>query len=378
MAWKHKAIVSYLLKKYGWRRAYNYLFVIFFIRGEDCGKALLDPLWKLFPRIAPFLWDIEVEVTTKCPLRCIMCEHTYWKDKEYSNWNLTFEQFKSIIDQLPKLKWINLTGEGTPMLNPDFLKMIEYCKQKNIYTVFVHDFFVINEEQMRKIIEIGVERIWASIDAATKETYERIRVGSDFDKVISNIKKFIEFKKKMNSPIPELCFRYTFFKHNYKEMSKFLDLVYSMGGKYVNFVSLLEFEETKDWIYEPPQDLIKELNRKGKKLGIEVLWSHASHMPERKVPSHYCVAWTEPFIMKGGYVLPDCAVLMSNKRQWLEKHAFGNIFEKPLKEIWNSERYKKFRRTIVNRKAPVPLLCVGCRAFNTLDREKRYGIDYEL
>jgi MoaA/NifB/PqqE/SkfB family radical SAM enzyme len=82
--------------------------------------------------------------------------------------------------------------------------------------------------------------------------------------------------------------------------------------------------------------------------------------------------------MMGGYVLPCCAVLMSNQREFLRMHSFGNVFEKPFREIWYSERYKRFRQTVNNPKAKVPLFCKGCRAFDTSVRERKYGVDFSL
>ena len=74
-----------------------------------------------------------------------------------------------------------------------------------------------------------------------------------------------------------------------------------------------------------------------------------------------------------GHVVPCCAVLMSNNRPNLEKLAFGNINNQSLKEIWDSHRYRKFRKMVVNPKAMVPEVCLGCRSFNTQDRTRRYG-----
>ncbi|MFH1002672.1 MAG: radical SAM protein, partial [Chloroflexota bacterium] len=205
MLWRHRRTVGYLWKKRKFRQLYNFVFVTYFVRGEDCGKGVLDPLWKYLPGLAPYLWDIEVEVTTRCYLRCVMCEHTYWPDKGYLNQDLAFEPFKELIDSLPRLKWINLTGEGSAFLNPDFMKMVRYVKSKDIYLDFSHDFFFMTDEIARELIGLGVERIYLSIDAATKETYEKIRIGSDFDRATGNIRRFIQLKKEMNSPLPELC-----------------------------------------------------------------------------------------------------------------------------------------------------------------------------
>ncbi len=45
-----------------------------------------------------------------------------------------------------------------------------------------------SEYAMEKLIDIGADGVYISIDAATKETCEKIRVGW----VFNNVKKFIE------------------------------------------------------------------------------------------------------------------------------------------------------------------------------------------
>jgi len=144
-------------------------------------------------------------------------------------------------------------------------------------------------------------------------------------------------------------------------------------GTKLEFVGLLTFKETeKYYLPEVPKEIIKETIQKGKNLGVNVQFSHIC---KSELPSiSKCTAWMEPYIMMNGYVLPCCAVLMSNKRDFLRKYAFGNLFEKSFKEIWYSERYKKFRSLVQNNKRPVPILCAGCRAYETKKREKEFGI----
>jgi MoaA/NifB/PqqE/SkfB family radical SAM enzyme len=382
---KHRRTLGYLIRKRKFKQLYNFVFVTYFVRGEDCGKGVLDPVWKFFPQLTPYLWDIEAELTTSCYLRCIHCEHTHWKDNSYRNQNVKFEQFKGVIDSLPNLKWANVTGEGSPFLNPDFRKVVKYLKEKNIYVDFSHDFFYMTDEIARELIGLGVERIYHSIDGASKETYEKVRVGSNFERVVTNIKRFIELKKEMNSPLPEICFRMAVFKENAHEVEKLIDLIHTFGDSKdigddpsVNIVGLLEFDDTKSMVSEIPRETIDRVNAKAKKYGLTVYWSHVSHIAEKKAPLEYCVNWTEPYVMIRGHVVPCCAVMMSDNREFLEKNAFGNTYQKPLKEIWNSARYRRFRKMVVDPKGKVPLLCVGCRAYDTVARAKKYGVDKEV
>ncbi len=84
---------------------------------------------KLYPffRRFPYHSSIEIEVSTKCNLRCIMCEHTYWKEPPQ---DMSFQQVKSIVDQFPKLRWIAFTGIEEIFLNKDLMRMCGYLKNK--------------------------------------------------------------------------------------------------------------------------------------------------------------------------------------------------------------------------------------------------------
>ena len=192
----------------------------------------------------------------------------------------------------------------------------------------------------------------------------------------------ISLKKKMNSPIPELSFRYVVSTLNVNEMPDFVKLVHSFGdqkwlgdGSVVEFVGLLWFKETRKY-YLPkiPREIGQLVEDRARELKIPVTSSHAGNLP----PLEHCTAWFEPYIMMGGYVLPCCAVLMSNKRPFLRKYSLGNIYEKSFKEIWYSERYKKFRKMIPNKNCQVPVLCQGCRAFDTSKRMKKFGVSKEI
>lgn len=380
MLWNHRRTLAYMLKKGWFKRAYNFAFVTYFVRGEDCGKGCLDPLFYANQKTVPTFWDIELEVTTACLLRCVHCENRYFPE-DYRNQDLKLDLFKRIIDSIPRLKWINMTGEGSPFMNRDFMAMLRYAKSKDIYIDFSHDFFTYNENIGRALIEMGIERIYFSIDGATKETYELVRVGSNFDRVIANIKNFIALKKELKSPLPEICFRFAFNKLNVHELEQFIDLVHSLGDlrdmgdePSINIVGLLEFEQTKHLVCEVSPETIARVNSKAASYGLTVYWSHSTHDEAKKPPCHFCVFWTEPYIMIDGSVVPDCAVLMSNRRPFLEANSFGNVNQTDLKTLWDTPKYRKFKETLRNPNAPVPSICYGCRVYETEFRAKRNGI----
>jgi len=385
--WSYRRTIKYLLKRRGIKAVYNFLFIKSFVLAGGEGTAnwigrFAGPVLRLFPPLKSFLssypFAIEIEVSNRCNKSCIICEHTYWNEE---NRSLSFKDFQKIVDQFSKLKWVNLTGEGDAFLNNDYLKMLQHLKFKNISVFLVDSFDLIDEKVAEKLIRIGVDGIWISMDGATRKTYEKIKVGCNLEKALNNIKRLIKLKKKMNSPLPELCFRYIITTLNFHEMPQFVELIHSLGdrdflgdGSKIEFAGLLAFEEIEHlFVPKVPEEIRQATLRKAKELNVEISFAHPAHRRELP-PMKHCAAWAEPYIMMGGYVLPCCAVLMSNKRPFLRKYSFGNILGRPFKEIWYSKRYREFRKAVCRSKGKVPILCKGCRAYNTLDREQKYGV----
>jgi MoaA/NifB/PqqE/SkfB family radical SAM enzyme len=383
----YRRTMKYLVTKRGFNAFKAFIYTKTIVpTGEGSGEAayyFIGPILRKFPQLAPYPRWVEIEITTKCNKHCIICEHTYWKEPSQ---DLTFEQFCNIVDMFPKLIWVNLTGEGDAFLNRDYLKMIRYLKERDVAVYLVDSFNLITKDIAYELVRLGVDGIYISMDAAARETYEKIKVGCKFENTIRNIKNLLEAKKALNSPIPEICFRYVITTLNLYEMPDFVRLVRNLAPRglwgdmaKIHFVGLLTFPEIEH-LYVPkiPPHIINE-TIKAVEESPDSLPAVFAHTEPEKFPSiNKCLAWMEPYIMMGGYVLPCCAVLMSNKRPWLRKHALGNVLKQDFREIWNSPRYKRFRQAVTKPDAPVPLLCAGCRSYETTEREKLYGVDPSL
>jgi MoaA/NifB/PqqE/SkfB family radical SAM enzyme len=358
--WSRIKIFFYFVKKRKFKNAYVYLWVSLFTR--DAGLAIIDWLYRIKPDFAPYPKAIEVEVTTRCHLRCIICEHTYWDEPAK---DMSFDEFKRIVDQFPKLKWIGLSGIGSSFLNKDFLKMLQYLKSKNVFIEFFDTFDLINREISQELVRIGIDKIWMSIDAATKETYEKIRVGTNFDKVIGNLKTLIEVKKQYKTPIPEIWFHYIINKYNVLEMPKFVDLVQLLIGEsktnyatLIFFTSLLYFAEIEDLRSMIPEEIKNLVLEKTKNYNLYLNWNE--NVVSSK-PITDCTKWTEPFVLVTGHIQPCCAINEANDREFQKANSFANLLVEDFRDIWYSERLKKFKKNIHRRIRP--RICKNCRIY---------------
>jgi len=366
----------YLLKKFGIKRWYNFWFTKLFINDEGGEFEFISSLLKRFPNIFRSPHKIEVENTTVCNKKCIFCCHNH-PGQDIKQQLMSFDNFKKIIDDLPGLKWINIAGIGSNFLHKDFMKMLEYLSSKNLNVNFVDEFDFFTEEHSRKVIELGVNSLYISFDGATKETYEKIKVNCNYDKALANIRTLLRLKEEMNSPFPVIHFRFIVNKLNYREMPGYIELVNSLKNRgtraRVEFIGLIVFPGIEKYyigMEEIPDDIISQTYEKALRYNINLYLSHATI----KLPSmSNCVHWAEPFILVSGEIIQCCAVLMQTNRNFLKEHSFGNVFEKSFGEIWNSKKYRDFRKQILTPDAKVPQICFDCCAYDTKERASKFG-----
>jgi len=349
--------VKYMLKERGLKYTWNYLFLAFTYNNDTIRDILLV---KFYPYFIFYPRYIEVEVTTRCNLKCKMCEHTYWREKGV---DMSFEQFKLIIDQFPKLSWVGTTGIGSSFLNKDYFKMLEYAKSKGIYIELFDSFHMLDDEMIDTIVKNSlIDRLICSIDGATKDTYEKIRVGANFDKVIRNIRVLVDTKKRYKTMFPELSFHYIISRENYFEVSEFIELVNKItNGENIGilFSHLLHsFDEIKDMVFEIPKEVRQEAINKAKKYGIKLTWGKNAR--EKKLPIRKCTEWTMPFIFVDGSVIPCCAGNEANRRDFQIRHRMGNIYQQQFGEIWNG-KLKALRDAI--HRGKVPIICEDCPGY---------------
>jgi len=355
--------IGCMLKEKGLRYTYKYLILATTYNNDTIRDILLR---KLYPYFVFYPRYIEVEVTTRCDLKCTMCEHTYWREKGR---DMNFEQFKKIIDDFPKLCWVGTTGIGSSFLNKEYFKMLEYAKSKAIYVELFDSFHRLDKEKIDTIVKGSlIDRLVCSIDGASKNTYEKIRVGANFDRVTENIRALAETKRKYKTSFPEFSFHYVISRDNYFEVPKFVELVNNLtDGDNIGilFSHLLHsFGEIEDMIIELPQDIRREAMDTAKRYGIKITWGKNAR--EKKQPMHTCTEWTMPFIFVDGTVIPCCSGNEANRRDYQIKHSMGNIFEQSFEKMWNG-KIKALRDAIHKGSCPAP--CIDCPGYEKEPQE---------
>ncbi len=319
-------------------------------------KKLLKILsFKGYVLFKPFF--LHLEITTLCNLNCSTCSPSVRNRK----WNYKFmpvDFFKNIIDQLPLLKYLSLTGMGEVLLDKNIFKMIKIASEKGIKVQIATNCVIMNSNIAEKLIKSGLYSIIFSIDAADKETFEKIRRGASFEKVIKNIRTFINIKKKLKSKVLTQIYCVGT-KDNINQIPDIVELGKDLGVEHIRIQALFartdkDSSKLKKGLYS--DDIVlksKKILNKAKKLAAanKISFIYSSLKPTKKV---YCtMPFFTAFITFEGFVTPCCV-------QGVDPRIinFGNLHNLSFKEIWNSKKYRDFRISMLSSNPPA--ICVNC------------------
>lgn len=144
---------------------------------------------------------ISVEPTNRCNLNCIMCPtNAPSTPDQRDRGDMSMETYARIIDQLAPAKneEIGLIGGGDPLLGKNTLNMLEFNRSRNVKTILFTNGIALSPTKSKNVLNTEIGSIHFSIDGATKETYESIRLGGKFEKVVNNVIEFCRMKVEMN------------------------------------------------------------------------------------------------------------------------------------------------------------------------------------
>lgn len=180
-------------------------------------------------------WPVQMEfsMTNSCNLQCVMCngdwsssirahrEHRAPLPEVYGE-----RFFDELAEFLPHLRKVNFLG-GEPFLGKEPLRVMGMLAElESPPTVAV----TTNGTQWSPRIEAICERLpisfVLSLDGITKETYESIRVGSDFDAVMTNLERFRGYAQRHGTMV---SLAHCLMRANWREFSRFLHFAESEG-----------------------------------------------------------------------------------------------------------------------------------------------------
>jgi len=217
----------------------------------------------------------------------------------------------------------------------------------------------LSRQIVNNIIDSDLNEIAVSLDSTNKETFESIRILSNFDNIIKNIKLLTSTRDERKSKL-KISLAVTIMQRNLEEIPEFVDLAHELGVTKIIFQTVQLKEDfvkiyakdfaNKELIDTKKRqflDLIEETKERGRKYKIKILFDEEDQK---------CVwPWRNIYVTWQGYITPCCKIVD------FKNPVFGNLIKQDFEEIWNGEEYKKHREGFFKRIPAAP--CKGCSVF---------------
>lgn len=295
----------------------------------------------------PIQWGLPVSIsfepTTSCNLRCPECPSGL-REFTRPTGMLKKDFFTATIDDIHKdLLYLIFYFQGEPYLNPDFLSMVKYASQKGIYTATSTNAHYLTDENARKTVESGLDRLIISIDGTTQDVYQQYRVGGKLEKVLEGARNIVKWKKALKSRKPFVFFQFLVVKPNEHQIEEVKKLGAGIGVDQVRFKTAQVYDFEND-----PNQLIP----------VNGKYSRYKKGPDGKTVSksgllNQCwKLWHANVITWDGLVVPCC----------FDKdamHRLGNLRTQSFCEIWYNDNYKQFRKELMTSRKNINI-CSNC------------------
>lgn len=276
--------------------------------------------------------NLMVEVTNACNLRCVMCYNRRMKRKkgfmDMDTYTLVLKNAKEI-----GIEMVGLYTIGESFLHPKIFDFIKLAKEMGFKYVYITTNGIpLNEESIKKIIESGLDSIKFSIDAASKETYEKLRPGGNFDVLYRNIKMLRELRDRKKSKL-RIYASFILTNKNYHELKKFKEFWKELIDEVViTVVSNQSNLQTKEFDELVPEKFKNMMVRK----------KGCCNLPWNRIIVTY----------DGKFTI--CS------EDFEAELVYGEIHKESMKEAWNNEKMRMFRRMLKTGKFDQIQRCNTC------------------
>jgi radical SAM protein with 4Fe4S-binding SPASM domain len=253
---------------------------------------------------------LDIENIYACNLHCVHCAREYIEDPGVQR--MSDDLYKKVIKEAAAIgtKSLGFAPWGEVFIDKNIFEKIAYARDLGILDIRLHsNGYLVTDAIAEKIVDSGVSWISISLDAATPETYTRVR-GGDFKRAVSGLTNLISAKLRKVSSLPHLRVSFVKCSENEHEAELF-------SRHYSQFcdVAIQEF-------YDANGMLPKHLQP-----------SESTFSPKSQCFENFYKA----FVRYDGRVVPCCEDVRS-------QIVLGNVAESSLYDVYNSAVAKELRR----------------------------------
>lgn len=283
---------------------------------------------------------VEISPSGACNHRCSFCALDYL---EYKSFFLDKNILNDFFSQAKDLgiKSIMYAGEGEPLLHKDIAELIINTKKNEIDVAISTNGVLLKEDIVYKCLS-SLSWLRISLNAGTPDNYAKIHRcdPEDFKRVLKNIDKAVEFKRKNNSSCV-IGVQLVLFNENIDDLEILASILKDKGVDYFVIKPFSPHPRSQSKVSNHfNYDFCLKLEEKIKKYSnkyFKIIF-RSNAIKKTKEDKYYKQCLGLPFfshISSDGNVYP-CVTFLND-----DKFCYGNIYENSFSDIWKGEKRKE-------------------------------------
>ena len=281
----------------------------------------------------------NIELTNKCPMKCVMCPRT--KNMTRPQGFMDYELYKRAIDELVaqnseyinnRLVWLHHFGES--LLHPRFGDFIRYASSRGVRAALSINPVMLRYDFIDELLKAQPYLLCMSLDGHDDESFHKIRgmkkaYGTSHDRLIDFLDRKVQSRSRIKVMVSMIDF----------DMNEASIKAQESYWKRIAGVDQFLCKDFSTW--DGVAGDINELARGGRSADAVDTSAVACTLP-----------WEVMTVTWNGEVVPCCY-------DYDAKMVLGNMANQSLADIWNGEKLQAIRSEFIANKVTNPL-CRHC------------------
>ncbi len=273
----------------------------------------------VFSDVPPFPREITLDINNRCNHKCFFCANPKIENYDQLDLELAFDLMKQGIEN--GCTDLALQALGEPFMDKRLAEFVKEGKRLGYEYIYINSNGALaTPKRAKPVIDAGCDSIKFSINANNREDFKKVHGYDDFEKVLENLKWIYEYRNKNNIKMGVYvsAVNNSISKVDHSNIDKYIKPycdnfalrdVSNQGG------SMMELNETES---------IKEGNILGS-------------LKKNELTTRCVYPFNRIVINPHGFVVACTA-------DFHDKLSIGDVRKNSLKEIWEGEIFKFFRK----------------------------------
>lgn len=268
---------------------------------------------------------LDVELTNCCNFQCCFCP-TGTKSMNRMRGYMQPEVVEAICDNVKKydVPGVRFIRWGEPTLHPEYIEILKKMKSTGTLIHINTNGSLMTANQMRALIDMGLDSIKFSFQGADEGTYNEMRQGGEYSKLLGIIREFNQIRGDRDFPFIQISTTLTSetddqienFKHDVEGLCDYYNIGYTQ----------LDHLSVKD------MNVNDEQKQKIEKLQARERKNHIRSMVCPEAFDKLSINWNG-----------DVTLCCSDYDNFM---TIGNILDNDLQQLFTSKAAEQYRRVI--------------------------------